>query len=333
MRDFLQNTNIQLNEKDPSIKKIAKYRNNFTFLNEFETMTNDALHRYKINKVPKTVSERVLLQSLYIYGQVFLFKKDGAVLGLPGMPDGSGINVYGDFAAAYVYGANGYNERINLFIPGGDDSKFLEKTLNGNYTAKDGCGVMIRANANCYPFINYVIYYAQNIADSLRALDVCRANAKKPFIITCEESAINTVKQFFKKMDDNEQFIISSGIFPTDKVNISPLDTNPEYIKSISALVDQYEQKFRELCGIENMGGQMDKKGENLQTAEITSNDKYTEGKLQQEIEWINQGLKLANEKFGTEMECVPRYTIDEDKEDEKEEETETDEKEVSEND
>lgn len=331
MRDFLQNTNIQLNEKDPSIKKIAKYRNNFTFLNEFETLTNDALHRYKFNGLPKTVSERVLLQSLLIYGQAYLFKKDGAILGLPGMPDGSGINVYGDFAAAQVYGANGYNERIKLFIPGGDDSEFLEKTLNGNYTAKDGTGVMIRANANCYAFINYVLYYAQNIADSLRALDVCRANAKKPFIITCEESALNTVKQFFKKMDDNEQFIISSGIFPTDKVNISPLDTNPEYIKSISALVDQYEQKFREVCGIENMGGQMDKKGENLQTAEITANDKYTEGKLQQEIDQINEGLKLANEKFGTEMECVPRYKIDEDKEDEKEKETEKEE--VSEND
>jgi len=33
------------------------------------------------------------------------------------------------------------------------------------------------------------------------------------------------------------------------------------------------------------MGGQMDKKGENLQTAEITANDTYTEGKLQQEID------------------------------------------------
>ena len=94
---------------------------------------------------------------------------------------------------------------------------------------------MIRANANCYAFINYVLYYAQNIADSLRALDVCRANAKKPFIITCEESALNTVKQFFKKMDDNEQFIISSGIFPTDKVNISPLYVT---IHSISISVE-----------------------------------------------------------------------------------------------
>ena len=38
-----------------------------------------------------------------------------------------------------------------------------------------------------------------------------------------------------------------------------------------------------------------------------------------------------TEEKFGTEMECVPRYKIDEDKEDEKEEEPKAEE--VSEND
>lgn len=293
--------NIWLNPKDTTLKKLAKWKNNFVFQNEFTKLTQDALNRYKINNTPDTVSDRVVLQSLLFYGYVFFFKKNGNLLALPGLPDGSGINPYGDFAGAYVYGANGYNERITLKMPGADDSAFLAKTIEGT-TYRDGIGIMVRENPMMYPFINWTYYFADCIADTMRTIDVCRQNIKRPFIITAEESVVPTVKKYFENVADNVNYIVSSGVFPADKITVQPFDSNPEYVKTASSLVDWYEQKYREYCGVENMGGNIDKKGENLVTAEVTANDQYTHQSVDQVLEYINKGLEEVNKAFGTDM-------------------------------
>lgn len=293
---------IWLNPKDTNRKKAAKFKNNFVFQNEFSKLTQDALNRYHIEGLPSTVSERVVLQSLLWYGYVFFFKKQDNILALPGLPDGSGLNAYGDFNGAYVYGANGFNERISLIMPGADDSRFLKKTIDGTYSYGDGTGVMVWENPLLYPFINTVYYFAQCIADAYRTEDVCRMNIKRPFIVTAEESVVPTVKKYFEDAEDNLEYIISSGVFPADKITVQPFDANPEYVRVASALIDWYEQKFRERCGFKNQGGAIDKKGENLISDEITQNDEYTEQSVDQVVKYIQQGLDLVNEKFGTNM-------------------------------
>lgn len=304
---------IWLDPKNATRKKIAQRKNGFVFQNEFSKLTNDALHRYKINGVPDTVSERVVLESLLFYGYVFFFKKNGNVLALPGLPDGSGINAYGDFNGAYVYGCNGFNERISLAMPGADDSRFLAKTIEGSYY-KDGVGVMVRENALLYPFINYVTYFSDCIADTYRTADVCRKNIKRPFIIVAEESVVPTVKKYFEDVADNMDYVVSSGVFPADKISVQPFDNNPDYVKVASGLIDWYEQKFRELCGFKNMGGQIDKKGENLISSEVTSNDEYTNQNTEQILKYLNEGLDRVNEKLGTHMKA--EGTTDEDTDD-----------------
>lgn len=293
--------NIWIDPKSPTRKKIAQRKNGFVFKNEFSKLTADALHRYKIEGVPDTVSERVVLESLLFYGYVFFFKKNGNVLALPGLPDGSGINAYGDYAGAYVYGANGYNEHITLSMPGAEQSQFLAKTVEGT-TYKDGVGVMVRENPLLYPFINTTYYFAECIADTYRTADVCRQNIKRPFIIVAEESVIPTVKKYFEDVGDNMNYVVSSGVFPADKITVQPFDNNPDYVKVASSLIDWYEQKYRERCGFKNMGGQIDKKGENLLTSEVTANDEYTDLNTDQVLKYINQGLDQVNKAFGTNM-------------------------------
>lgn len=292
---------IWLDPKSTTRKKLAKRTNTFVFQNTFTKLVQDAMNRYRINGCPDTVSERVVLASLLFYGYVFFFKKNGNVLALPGLPDGSGINAYGDFAGAYVYGCNGYNERISLLMPGADDSRFLQKTIEGSYY-KDGTGVMVRENPMLYPFVNTTYYFANCIADTYRTADVCRKNMKRPFIIVAEESVVPTVKKYFEDVEDNLEYVVSSGVFPADKISVQPFDNNPDYVKVASGLIDWYEQKYRELCGFDNMGGQIDKKGENLISAEVTQNDSYTEQNVDQVLKYINKDLELVNEKFGTNM-------------------------------
>lgn len=302
--------NIYLSPKNPSLKNLATYENNILFRNKFIELMGDALNRYHIENCPETVSQRVLLQSILWYGMVCFYKKEGNVICLPCMADGSGLNVYGEFSKVWVYGYNGFVENIPVIIEGADESSFLNRTINGSRNIKDGVGVVVYENYNYFPFIQYVEWFTKVITDTYRTLDVCRQNIKRPFIITAEESIVNTVKEYFKKVQNNENYIISSGVFPAEKVTVEPFDQNPNYLHAASELVDWYEQKFRELCGYRNMGGQIDKKGENLIQAEITHNDEYTRQKIENVINVINSRLEFCNDKLGTKMECVPNIDM-----------------------
>lgn len=303
---WYNNFNIWVDPKSVKKSKLAEYENNFVFQNAFNSLLNDALHRYDLEGAPDTISKRVVMQSLLWNASVFFFKKGDAILALPGMPDGSGINLNGDFAGAYVYGQNGYSEKIDLIIPGGDNARLLEQTSSG-ITYKDGTGVLVRENPQMYPFIDILIYYAHCIADTMRTLDVCRKNAKRPYIISAEQSVVESIKKYFDKRDANEDYIISTGVFPADKVHIEPLQSNPDFTHSASELIDWYTQRFREECGIKNLGAQVDKKGENLQSAEITCNDQYTDNKILQWLDCLNEGLTFANKNFGTHMKFIER--------------------------
>ena len=314
---WYNNFNIWVNPQNVKKSKLAEYENNIVFQNVFNTLLGDALNRYELQGAPDTISKRVVMQSLIWNASVVFFKKGEAVLALPGMPDGSGINMNGDFAGAYVYGQNGYNEKINLIIPGGDTSSLLEQT-NSGITYKDGTGVLVRENLQMFPFLNTLVYYAYCIADTMRTLDVCRKNAKRPYIISAEQSVVESIKKYFDHRDNNEDYIVSTGVFPADKVHIEPLQNNPDFTHSASELIDWYTQRFREECGIKNLGAQVDKKGENLQSAEVTYNDEYTSGKVVQWLKCLNEGLDLANKTFGTNMKFVKRELPEEKKEEER---------------
>lgn len=288
--------------------KLSEYENNFVFQKVFYDLLQDALHRYDIEGLPDTISKRVVLQSLLWNGTCYFFNKGGAWLALPGMPDGAGINLNGDFAGAYVYGANGFNKKIDLVIPGADNSRLLAKT-NSGMTYKEGSGVMVRETEQMFPFINTVTYYAACIADTMRTLDVCRKNAKRPYIITCEESVVNSVREYFNKRDNNEDYIISSGVFPADKIKIDPLQNNPDFTHSASELIDWYTEKFREECGIDGIGPQIDKKGENLISDEVHANDQYVSTKIDNILTSLNTGFNILNQISGLSVKAVPRAT------------------------
>lgn len=285
--------------------KLARFKNNITFQNVFARLLQDALARYKFNNLPDTCSQRVILQSLLWYGSVVFWEKDGSVLALPGVPTGSGYNVYGDISESWVFSATGqFNQPVKIYIPGSDESSFLKNTVAGKQTGQPK-GVLVRENAIMYPFMREVIYFSEVIADTLRTLDVCRTNMKQPFVITAEESIVNSVRKFFEKRKDNEEYIISSGVFPADKINLLPFDTNTDNLKNATELIDWYENKFRELCGVEN-NGQVDKKGENLIQSEVDINNEYTCLSLDKCIKYIQEGLDNVNKLFGTNITVEP---------------------------
>lgn len=312
----LCNLNQELASVKLSSKKLAKMKNNIVFQNEFVRNLLDAINnRYKITGLPDTCSERVIMQSLLWTGCVYFFEMDDNVLALPGAPDGSGLNVYGDYAGAWVWGANGFNQHIQLYIEGSDDSTFLRKTIGGNKANINARGVMVRENQYMFPFINQVMYYSDRQADTLRKLEVAMKNAATPYLITAEESTRNTIKAMFDSRDNNEMYILNTGIFPADSVQLLPFDIQASSITVMSQTYDWYSNHYRELCGTKNMTN-IDKKGENLITPEVNINDQYTA--MQVVLPQLNHDIDIVNNVFGLnlQVEAVEDENIQRDRQD-----------------
>lgn len=290
-------------------KKLAKFKNNTVFQNIFARLAKKALARYRFEGLPETVNDRVLRQALLFHASVCFFEKEGNLLALPAMPD-SNLTLYGDFKACWVYGRNGYNAKIPLIVHGGADSALVNKGYAGMKTGA-GKGIWVRENELVYPFVNYCIWYADMIADTFRTLDVTRKNIKRPYIISAEEQIIPSVKRFFENKDNNEEYIISSGVFPADKISVLPFDTNPENIKSATDLIEWYMNDFDSMCG-KNSNGNPDKK-ERLLVDEVNSNNETTQTNVQDILDFMQWQLDDVNKEFGVNIKVVKEEPPEED--------------------
>lgn len=293
--------------------KLAKYKNDIAFQNIF--MQNLSLAsdcRYKVEGILPTMSQRVIRDSMIWHGGVEFFEKEDNLFALPAVPTGDGFNINGDPGACWTFSKNGvFDEEVKNYLPGSDKAAFLKEMTTGKQTGKTH-GCYVYENYRRYPFINVVMFYSEKIADTYRTLDVCRKNIKNPYIITAEESVVPTVKKYFEDRDNNEDYIISSGIFDATKVSVVPLVVNSDNLSSCIEMIEWYENKYRELNGIDS-NSQIDKKGENLISDEVNVNNMFTELSLQKCLDCMNEQMDEVNKIFGTHMKFVKVYEEKED--------------------
>lgn len=301
---------IDLQGSTKNKKKLAQFKNIAAFQLAFSRFVEDALGRYDFDGLPDTINKRVLMQSLLWHAGVVIFEYKGSLLALPSAPTGE-LNIYGDPAAAEVFSINGMlNERVDLYIHGSDEQAFLAKT-DTIQTGKIR-GVMVWENKQRFPFINTVMFYAKAVSDTMRTLDTVRSNIKNPQIFVAEESVVNTVKKYLSDREDNMDAVISSGVFDPNKVSVIPFDNKGTSLSDVTSLVEWYESKFREVCGIDN-NSQMDKKGENLIQAEVSVNDQYTDDSVQKLVETMQECLDDVNKIFGVNITVKKRGEKNED--------------------
>lgn len=280
----------------PSGKKIAKMKNNIEFMNWFHLLERYAQYRYEFEGLPDTVNERVLKQSLLWYGSCAFFEKDDILYCLPARATQE-FNVYGDPCYAWVYGRNGYNKQIDLYIRGSDKSDFITKGINGQTHTK-GKGVFVRENYNFYPFINYVNAYAYKLTDTARTLDTERFHLKRPYMITAKEEVVPTVKKYFDKVNDNEEYVISTGIFDANDVNALPISLPSGALKDTEELQDWYVNQFLTICGLNN--NQDTNKKERLLVDEVNANNESIDMNIKPMIEYLQEQLDDVNKVYGT---------------------------------
>ena len=93
---------------------------------DFNEKLETAMRRYKLEGLPDTCSERVILQSLIFNGKVAFYEDNGAIFAMQASVSGKGVNINGDPVNAYVFSKNGIiNKEIDLFIKGADNSALL----------------------------------------------------------------------------------------------------------------------------------------------------------------------------------------------------------------
>lgn len=296
-------------------KKLTQLQNSVVSQNIFFRLSDITLNRYEFENLPETVSERVILQSLFAYGCVCFFEKNGALIALPGAPTGNGWNIYGEPLAAWVFARNGnLNEEIPLYIEGGYNNKILTQgNLTGQVTGKNQ-GVLIWESLSRYPIINETMFYSSRIADCLRTLDVNRKWLKRPFIPVGEDSIIPSVIKMLESIEKNDDIIpVDTGVMDIDKFDMRPVEITSDTINSVVSLCEWYENKYREICGIEN-NAQMDKKGENLIKAEVQTNDEYTDLSVDRILPVIQKGLDNVNTVFGTNIKVKRKEQKNEEK-------------------
>lgn len=309
--DLFNCINLGLGGGAKQKQQLARYKNKLEFQNAFARLVKKGLARYNFEGLPDTVSERVLKQSLLYHGSVCFFEKEGSVLALPACPT-SDLTLYGDFKSCFCYGRNGYNIRVPLYVPGAEEAPVLNKgVINGTPEPK---GVFVRENEIVFPFVNYCIAYAEKISDTMRTLDVTRTNMKKPFIVVAEEQIVPTVKKYFEQRDDNMEYIVSSGIFPADKVNILGFESNGENLKAATDLIEWYMNDFDALCGYYS-NANSDKK-ERLLVDEVNANNESTESFIDSTVRFLQQGLDDVNKYLGTNITVIKSEKEDEEDDD-----------------
>lgn len=292
------------NWKVTSRKKLNKLRNRSTWRNVFMSLMRTALDRYYIDGLPDTCEQRVALMSLLWYGRMVVFEQAGAIYMLPCVNSSDGFTVYGEWRSCRYMALNGMSEEINLVIPGSTD--FLQKTVIGGKARPDQRGVLIRENRAMYPFITYVMQYADYMTDTLRTLDTARRHLKHPTVIVSPQSAVKTSAGQELAIDDNQDVILVPTM--TDPTQITTLNLSVTGITNeVRELYEWYEAQFLGLCGIAHNSGS-DKKGENLLTAEIGIDSESDNTNLNSCMDSIQEGLDLANEVFGLNMKVKTKH-------------------------
>lgn len=295
-------------EVSKRLKKVIRtIKNQEAFMATLLRLVQDGLQRYDIECLPETVSKRVVLESLFWYGCVCFFEMDGGIVAFPAAPGGD-FSRYGDPGTAYVFSrfsSDGFNKQVPLCIPCGAYIRRL-------YTPEANKGVLVWDNKIRVPFAFFTLYFAEKIADTMRTLDVCRSNLKNPLLFAVEESLVPTVKKYLEERDENAAAVIGSGVLDPSKIQTIITPTSSDTLTACTALIEWYENRHRELCGIKNAMN-MDKKGENLIESEISVNDEYTSLSVPKSLEAVQEGLDFVNEMFGTNIKAVKREEMKKD--------------------
>ena len=271
---------------DYSKGRKTKLRNWNEYWLFFQYFAELGLNRFRIEgNVPDSIDPHIVLQSIFWRDSFAVFNVGGVWLALPALPGGE-YTVYGYPVKVIAYGRNGKIFHVNCV--NGE-----EKLINEGFYNKElpnETGVFIRAKRQISPLAWYADVYAQRAADAMRALDVLRNKAKDPFKIFAREEMKATVERYLQQITDNEQTVITTGVFDPSKVQVAMTPVPSDTLTAMRELVQWYTDQFLEIAGINN-NPQSDKR-ERMIVDEVRANNTQAAMTIQASCDYMNEQLK-----------------------------------------
>ena len=281
-----------------SKKKLAKVQNDIEFLNLFENYFTLAQDLFEWDGLPDTCDERFLERSLLLYGRAMIADLGGNLVTL-GSANGAGINLYGYSIKAYGWGMNGFNQEFNVYVPGADDARPLGKASDGTMS-KSPEAVICYDNVDMFPYVSFIFNAAKRLADLIRSCDVTVQNLKTPFIVTCDENQLNSVKEAFAQREDNVAAIITSKSISLDNFKVWQTYASADTLRSFWEQFRNIEAQLLEILGI-NSNANTDKR-ERLLVDEVNANNQNIESNLQKRLRQREIFCERVNKVFGTDI-------------------------------
>lgn len=277
-----------------SKSKQAKFENDMEAQNLFQNYLMLALTQFEWEGLPDTCDPRMLEMCLLYRGQAMIVD-DGGYMTLGSTP-GSGITAYGYPSKAWGWGWNGLNKEYRVFVPG-SDAPLVMKNSDGSVASDQPQAVVCYDNITAYPYINYITTYSMRLADLIRSTDVVARNLKRPWVITCEESEVNSVKAALDKRDNNEAVILGSKISALDNIKVLNTATTPDTLSHLWEQFRRVEGYLLEILGF-NSNANFDK-SERLLTDEINSNNQVINRNAQKRLEQRQLFCERINKLWG----------------------------------
>lgn len=274
--------NCMANAKGVNKKKLNNFKNMQEARNAFMNLWNLALDTFEWKNLPETCNARFLEMQFLIMGAACMYKDpEQGFQTLGFMP--KQFNIYGEPSSGTCYGFFGQTKEAVCY-------------LEGSYNDNANC-VIARDNISAYPVINYIITYAERLSELMRSMDTASWLLQLPYLITCEQSQVNSFDELFKKVGEHYPYIPVSDALNPDSINAINLNPNPEVLRT---LWDQYrniDNEIRTFLGIQNQCNS-DKK-ERLLVDEVNSNNEITNDYLYLRLRMRKQFCEQINKFWG----------------------------------
>ena len=250
----------------------SAYRNNRTYQQYYNRLTELALSMFEWKDLPKTVDARFLEMCLFSDGMsVFFEDEELGFLALQCMIGGH-LNVYRIPMERRAYASNGYNRQLD----------------NTN-------SVIIFNNFLHTNSMLDIEMFSLRLYNLDRAIDV-NANAQKtPVLITCGENERLTLVNLYNQYDGNEPVIYGNKNLDPNALKVLKTDA-PYVADKLYELKTQIWNEALTYLGISNINVV---KKERMITDEVTRNMGGTVASRYSRLESRRQACQKINEMFG----------------------------------
>lgn len=220
-------------------------KNNHTFLQYYNRLTELAICMFEWKNLPDTIDERFLELALYSDGMAVFFRDE--VLGYLALQVmiGGNLDVYRVPILRTAYATNGYNMPL--------DATNSVIIFNNN----------LRTNS-----LLDVEMYSLRLYEIERTIDVNVKAQKTPLLIKCTENQRLTLKNLYMQYDGNQPFIFADKSIDMD--SIQTINTGAPYVADkLNILKRQIWNEALTYLGIDNANTE---KKERLISSEVSSN-------------------------------------------------------------